>query len=89
MLEDSDREGNKAVVLLDVSLQDVRAGTQDSFEPWPVQFDTLQGSAGSNRSGTGPVHQQGNLTWGAQGRPAVTQSNSDRLSFVVFYVYYL
>lgn len=37
----SDREGNKAVVLLNVSLQDVRAGTQDSLEPRPVQFDTL------------------------------------------------
>lgn len=62
-LTSSDRDGNKAVVLLDVSLQDVRAGTQHSLEPRPVQFDTLEGSARDNSGSTGPVHQQGNLTW--------------------------
>lgn len=64
-LTSSDREGNEAIVLLNVSLQDVRAGTQDAFEAWPVQFDTLEGSACNNGGSTGPVHQQGDLTWGA------------------------
>lgn len=64
----SDRDGNKAVVLLNVSLQDVRAGTQHSLEPRPVQFDTLEGSARNNSGSTGPVHQQGNLTWATQKR---------------------
>lgn len=62
VLASSDGEGNKAVVLLDVSLQDVRAGTQDSLKPRPVQFHTLEGSACDNSGGTGPVHQQGDLT---------------------------
>lgn len=62
MWPSSDRERNEAVVLLDVSLQDVRAGTQDAFEPWPVQFDALEGSACDYGGSTGPVHQQGDLT---------------------------
>ena len=62
VLESSDGEGNKAVVLLNVSLQDVRAGTQDSLEPRPVQFHTLEGSACNNSGSTRPVHQQGDLT---------------------------
>lgn len=66
MLTSSDREGNKAIVLLDVSLQDVGAGTQDSLEAWPVQFDALQRSTCSNSGSTGPVHQQGDLSWGTQ-----------------------
>lgn len=53
----SDREGNKAVVLLNVSLQDVGAGTQDSLKPWSVQFDTLEGSACNNSGSPRPVHQ--------------------------------
>lgn len=68
MLTSSDREGNEAVVLLDVSLQDVGAGAQDSLKPRPVQFDTLEGSAGNNSGSTGPVHQQGDLTWWKQER---------------------
>lgn len=59
----SDREGNKAVVLLDVPLQDVGAGSQDSLKPRPVQFHTLQRSARSHGGSAGPVHQQGDLTW--------------------------
>lgn len=69
----SDRDGNKAVVLLNISLQDVRAGTQDSLEPRPVQFDTLEGSACNNSGSTGPVHQQGDLTWATQKRQTVKQ----------------
>lgn len=59
----SDGEGNKAVVLLDVPLQDVGAGSQDSLKPRPVQFHTLQRSARSHGGSAGPVHQQGDLTW--------------------------
>lgn len=61
--ESSDGEGHKAVVLLNVSLQDVRAGTQDPLEPRPVQFHTLQWSTCDDSGGTRPVHQQGDLTW--------------------------
>lgn len=59
--ESSDGERNKAVVLLDVSLQDVRAGTKDSLEPRSVQFHTLQRSTGEDSGSAGSVHQQGDL----------------------------
>lgn len=59
----SDREGNKAVVLLNVSLQDVRAGAEHSLKAGPVQFNTLEGAQCSNSGSPGPVHQQGDLTW--------------------------
>lgn len=52
----SDGEGDKTVVLLDVPLQDVGAGAQDPLKARPVQFDALEGSAGSDGGSTGPVH---------------------------------
>ena len=50
-----DREGDKAVVLLDVPFEDVRAGPQDSLEPGPVQLDTPERPHGSDGGGPGSV----------------------------------
>lgn len=62
----SDRQRDKAVVLLDVTFENVWAGTQDALEARSVQFHTLQGAAGDHRGGTRTVHQQSDLTWMAQ-----------------------
>lgn len=59
----SDGQRDEAVVLLDVSFENVRAGTQDALEARSVQLHTLQGAAGDHSGSAGAVHQQGNLTW--------------------------
>lgn len=59
----SDRQRDKAVVLLDVTFENVRTWTQDALEARPVQLDALQGAAGYHSGGAGSVHQQSDLTW--------------------------
>lgn len=51
----SDGEGDEAVVTLDVSLQDLRAGAQDTLKTRPVQLDALEGTPGHDSGCTGPV----------------------------------
>ena len=56
-----DREGHKAVVLTDVSLENVRARTQNSLEPRPVELDALERPHGGDGGGPGSVQHQGDL----------------------------
>ena len=57
-----DREGDKAVVLLDVPFEDVRAGAQHSLEPRPVQLDTPEGPRGGDGGGPGSVQHESDLS---------------------------
>ena len=57
----SDEEGDVAVVLQHVALENVGAGTEDTLEPRAVQFDALQRPAGSHGGGARPVEQQRDL----------------------------
>lgn len=59
----SDRQRDEAVVLLDVTFENVRTGTQDALEARPVQLDALQGATGDHSGGAGTIHQQSDLTW--------------------------
>lgn len=59
----SDSEGDEAVVTLDVSFQDFRAGAEDAFETRPVQLHTLERTPGHHSGCTGSVQQQCNLPW--------------------------
>ena len=56
-----DREGDKAVVLLDVPFEDVRAGPQDSLEPGPVELDALEGAHSGDGGGAGSVQHERDL----------------------------
>lgn len=58
----SDRERHKAVVLLDVPFEDVRAGTENSLEPGPVQLDTLERPCGRDSCSPGSVQHQRDLS---------------------------
>lgn len=60
----SDSERDEAVVSLNVSLEDLRAGAEHSFEAGPVELHALQGSTCHHRRSPGPVEQQCYLTWG-------------------------
>lgn len=59
-----DSERDEAVVSLNVSLEDLGAGAEHSFEAGPVELHTLQGSACHHRRSPGPVEQQCYLAWG-------------------------
>lgn len=59
----SDGQRHKAVVLLDVAFEYVRARAQDPLEARPVELNALQGAAGDHGGGAGAVHQQSDLTW--------------------------
>lgn len=61
--EASDGQRDKAVVLLDVALEDVRAGPQHTLEARPVQLDALERAAGHHCGSTGAVHQESDLTY--------------------------
>lgn len=56
-----DGEGHEAVVLLDVPLQDVGAGTQHALKPGAVELDALERALGGDGGGAGPVQHQGDL----------------------------
>lgn len=58
----SDKEGNIAVILQHVALQDVRAGTQDAFEPSTIQFDALERSSGRNSCSSRSVKKQSDFS---------------------------
>jgi len=45
-----DGEGDKAIVLLNVSLENVRAWPENSLESGSVEFDTFQRTLGGNSS---------------------------------------
>lgn len=51
-------EGDKAVVLVDVALQDVWAWPQNTFKACTVQLDTLERSPGHHCCCTRPIQQQ-------------------------------
>ena len=53
---------HEAVVLLDVPLEDVRARSEDSLEPRPVQLDTLERPHGSHGGSSGPVQHESDLS---------------------------
>lgn len=57
-----DRERDKAVVLLDVPFEDVRAGAQNPLEPGPVQLDAPEGTRGSDGGGPGSVQHESDLS---------------------------
>merc|ERR1719209_720799 len=46
-----DGEGDEAVVVLDVALENVRAGAENSLKSGPVEFDTFEGSGGGDGGG--------------------------------------
>lgn len=74
----SDRQWYKTVVLLDVPLEDIRAGTQHTLEPGPVQLHTFQGATSHDGGSTRTVHQQSNLTWDSTKREQSYQSAGKR-----------
>uniref|UniRef100_A0A182J449 Uncharacterized protein n=1 Tax=Anopheles atroparvus TaxID=41427 RepID=A0A182J449_ANOAO len=51
----------EAVVLGDVTLEDVRAQAKHPLEPGPIELDTFERSAGDNGGGAGSIEQQSNL----------------------------
>ena len=53
---------DKAVVLADVSLEDILTRSQHTFKSSTVQLDTLQCGLSSHSGSTGPLQQEGNLT---------------------------
>ena len=57
-----DEKGDIAGILQHVALENVRAGTQDAFEPSAVQFDALQRTSGSHGGSSGPVEQQSDFS---------------------------
>lgn len=59
----SDGQRHKAVVLLDVSLEDIWAWAKDTLKPRPVQLNTLQRATCNHCGSPGTIHQQGNFTW--------------------------
>lgn len=59
----SHSERDKAVVSLDVPLEDFGARTQHALKAWPIQLHTLEGTPGDYSGGPGTVQQQGNFTW--------------------------
>ena len=58
----SNEEGNVAVVLEHVPLEDVWARTQDPFEPHLRDLDALQKTAGRHGGSSRPVEEQSNLS---------------------------
>lgn len=59
----SHSERDKAVVSLDVPLEDFGARTQHALKAWPIQLHALEGTPGDYGGGPGTVQQQGNFTW--------------------------
>lgn len=59
----SHSERDKAVVSLDVPLENLRARAQHTLEAGPIQLHTLQGSAGDYGGCPGTVQQQGDFAW--------------------------
>ena len=55
-------ERHVAVVLTNVSLENVGAGTQDPLKPGPVQLDTLERTHSCDSGSAGSVQHQRNLT---------------------------
>lgn len=58
-----DAQGNVAVVFGDISLQNVRARSHHTFEPFPVQLYTFQGAACYNCCRSGSIEKKSNFTW--------------------------
>lgn len=58
----SDRQRYKTVVLLDVSLENIRARTQDTFKSGSIELYTFQQATSNNCGSTGTVHQQSYFT---------------------------
>ena len=54
---------DKAVILPDVSLQNILARTQHTFKPGTVQLYTLQCAFGLDCSCTRSLEEQSNFTW--------------------------
>lgn len=61
--QSSDGQWHEAVVLLDVSLEDIWAWAKDAFKPRSVQLNALQRATGNHSGSPGTIHQQGNFTW--------------------------
>ena len=55
-------ELDKAIVLGDVALQDVCAGSHHTLKALSVQLDTLEGASGNDGGSAGSVQDKGNLT---------------------------
>ena len=56
-----DRERYKTVVLTDVPLENIRAGTQHSLEPRPVELHALERAHGGHGGGARSVQHQSDL----------------------------
>uniref|UniRef100_A0A6B0UXH7 Putative secreted protein n=1 Tax=Ixodes ricinus TaxID=34613 RepID=A0A6B0UXH7_IXORI len=56
-----DGQGDKAVVVGHVALEDLGAGPQHALEAGPVQLDALEVTPRHHRGRPGPVQQQGDL----------------------------
>ena len=59
---DLDREGDKWIVVVHISLENILAGAQDAFEAVSVQPDTFQSRPGSDGGRAGTVVQKRDFT---------------------------
>lgn len=59
----SDWQRDKAVVLLDVTFENIWTWTQDALEARSIQLDTLQRPTSHHSGSTRSVHQQSYFTW--------------------------
>lgn len=60
---ESNNQLHKAVVLGDVSLQNVLAGAENTFKSGSVELDTLECALGLHGGCTWTFKEQGNLPW--------------------------
>lgn len=52
----------QTVVLLDVALENIRAGPQDTLKPGSIELYTFQEATSNHGGSTGTVHQQSYFT---------------------------